>query len=66
MFKTFTTAPLAVALLACASHASAGPPPFLGPVSVQHYDGKRDDLLTAGLGASGLAALEAPAFANPR
>ena len=66
MFKTFAAAPLAVVLLACASHVSAGPPPFLGPVSVQRYDGRRDDLLTAGLGASGLAALQAPAFADPR
>lgn len=29
-------------------------PPWLGPVSETHYDGDSDDLLTAGLGASGL------------
>ncbi|MCI1190492.1 D-(-)-3-hydroxybutyrate oligomer hydrolase [Calidifontimicrobium sp. SYSU G02091] len=29
-------------------------PPWLGPVSVKHYDGDSDDLLTAGLGALGL------------
>lgn len=35
-----------------------------GPVRSQTYDGNSDDLLTAGLGASGLAG-PAPAFANP-
>jgi hydroxybutyrate-dimer hydrolase len=39
-------------------------PGFLaGTVRTQSYDGNSDDLLTAGLGASGLAAA-APAFAN--
>ena len=66
MFKIFTAAQLAVALLACAPHARADPPPFLGPVSKQHYDGLRDDLLTAGMGASGLAGLQAPAYTDPR
>lgn len=35
-----------------------------GSVNVQTYDGNSDDLLTAGLGASGLAGA-APTFANP-
>ncbi len=65
MFKIFTAALPAAAFLACACHARADPPPFLGPVSVQHYEGVRDDLLTAGMGVRGLAALQAPSFANP-
>ena len=39
-------------------------PPYLGQISAQSYDGVSDDLLTAGLGKTGLAAA-APAFANP-
>jgi hydroxybutyrate-dimer hydrolase len=35
-------------------------PPWLGAISTKHYDGQSDDLLTAGLGATGLAFL-APA-----
>ena len=41
------------------------PPSFVkGPIHSQTYDGNSDDLLTAGLGAVGLAG-PAPAFANP-
>lgn len=39
-------------------------PGFLGVVNSKHYDGASDDLLTAGLGKTGLA-LPAPAFADP-
>lgn len=40
-------------------------PAYLGTVTAISYDGTSDDLLTAGLGASGLAAAAAPAYANP-
>jgi hydroxybutyrate-dimer hydrolase len=44
---------------------AAAPPSFIkGPVSIKSYDGVSDDLLTAGLGKSGLAG-PAPAFVNP-
>jgi len=51
-------------------HAGAGSvntlPPFIrGEISMIHYDGVSDDLLTAGLGRSGLANPTAPAFADP-
>src|SRR4051812_27641052 len=39
-------------------------PAFLGTVSAASYDGVADDLLTAGLGKTGLAGA-APAFADP-
>ena len=40
-------------------------PAFVGKVTTNHYDGSTDDLLTAGLGASGLASATAPTIANP-
>ncbi|QID17570.1 D-(-)-3-hydroxybutyrate oligomer hydrolase [Nitrogeniibacter mangrovi] len=41
------------------------PPSFLdGPVTATHYDGVGDDLLTAGLGASGLASATPPAVSS--
>ena len=41
-------------------------PSFLkGNISSKTYDGNSDDLLTAGLGASGLASATAPAVSNP-
>ena len=40
-------------------------PLFAGVVESRYYDGKSDDLLTAGLGKSGLASKTAPAIANP-
>src|SRR6516162_4629077 len=40
-------------------------PAFLGTVTTTSYDGVNDDLLTAGLGASGLGAAAAPAPASP-
>ncbi|GCB03158.1 3-hydroxybutyrate oligomer hydrolase family protein [Ralstonia sp. SET104] len=39
-------------------------PAFAGKVTINRYDGVSDDLLTAGLGASGLASTPAPAIAN--
>ena len=39
-------------------------PSFVGTVTVTHFDGVSDDLLTAGLGASGLASATAPTVAN--
>ncbi len=39
-------------------------PAFLGSVMSATYDGAGDDLLTAGLGASGLASATPPAYAN--
>lgn len=41
------------------------PPSYLGPIQKMVYDGQSDDLLTAGLGATGLAAAIAPAYADP-
>ncbi|UGQ46354.1 D-(-)-3-hydroxybutyrate oligomer hydrolase [Massilia endophytica] len=40
-------------------------PAFLGPITSTSYDGDSDDLLTAGLGAAGLAAAAAPGYADP-
>jgi hydroxybutyrate-dimer hydrolase len=40
-------------------------PAFLGTVTKTSYDGVNDDLLTAGLGATGLGAAAAPPPANP-
>jgi hydroxybutyrate-dimer hydrolase len=40
-------------------------PSYLGTVTVTNYDGQSDDLLTAGLGKTGLAAVTPPAYADP-
>ncbi|SFL78246.1 D-(-)-3-hydroxybutyrate oligomer hydrolase [Rugamonas rubra] len=40
-------------------------PTYLGAISSTNYDGASDDLLTAGLGKTGLAAAAAPAYADP-
>ena len=40
-------------------------PVFVGSVSSQSYDGAADDLLTAGLGKTGLASAVAPVYADP-
>src|SRR5471032_1381169 len=40
-------------------------PVYLGTVTSTSYDGNGDDLLTAGLGAAGLAAATAPGYADP-
>ena len=39
-------------------------PSFVGTVTVTHFDGVSDDLLTAGLGAAGLASATAPTVAD--
>jgi hydroxybutyrate-dimer hydrolase len=39
-------------------------PPYIGEIRAAYYDGARDDLLTAGLGMTGLAE-PAPPFADP-
>ncbi len=76
MTTTKTAIALAVALLlgACGSDDDDEPevlnqkPAYLGTIASASYDGTTDDLLTAGLGATGLAAAAPPAYndaANP-
>jgi len=61
----------AVATLASCGDSSNAPeelnvlPSYLGMVTSTSYDGNSDDLLTAGLGRTGLAAATAPAYADP-
>lgn len=58
--------PLALALGGCGGDDAEilnTKPAFLGTVNVQEYDGASDDLLTAGLGKTGLAGA-LPAFAD--
>lgn len=43
---------------------NARPPYLFGDIGKQHYDGQGNDLLTAGLGQSGLSAATAPAYAS--
>lgn len=61
-------AALAAAVLAACGGGDGGErnakPGYLGTVRQQSYDGSSDDLLTAGLGRSGLAAATAPGFAD--
>jgi|GEM_PF-5083627 len=40
-------------------------PSYLGAITSASYDGNTDDLLTAGMGKTGLAAATAPAYADP-
>ncbi|GAA4429868.1 D-(-)-3-hydroxybutyrate oligomer hydrolase [Acidovorax lacteus] len=47
------------------SEAISERPGYLGDILETAYDGNTNDLLTAGLGASGLASPVAPAFADP-
>lgn len=73
--RLFAAAALASAgLAACGGSSDGAPiaapavnakPAFLGAVSETSYDGNSDDLLTAGLGKTGLASAAAPTFANP-
>lgn len=60
-------AALALCLPSATAFAHVAPPGFVvaGTIMKTDYDGVTDDLLTAGLGASGLASATAPAFANP-
>ncbi|MBG6079595.1 hydroxybutyrate-dimer hydrolase [Rubrivivax gelatinosus] len=69
MKHTPTWTAIAAACLLCAGAASAAPANTLpagvrGPVTETVYDGTSDDLLTAGLGKTGLMGA-APAFADP-
>jgi len=67
-FHPFVPAALAVAVLAACGGGDSTPnvkPAFLGPIQQTSYDGGTDDLLTAGLGKTGLASSVAPAYANP-
>lgn len=63
--------PLGLAAVAAATLAACGDgaernvrPAYLGTVQQTRYDGTSDDLLTAGLGKTGLAAATAPAWAD--
>ncbi|MFS2136651.1 3-hydroxybutyrate oligomer hydrolase family protein [Duganella sp. Dugasp56] len=69
--KKLALALAGVALTACGSneHDTAEDlnqlPSYLGTITSKTYDGTSDDLLTAGLGATGLAAAAAPTYADP-
>ena len=63
---------LGLTVVAAASLAACGggddinqKPAFLGTVTASTYDGNTNDLLTAGLGKTGLASPLAPAYADP-
>ncbi|WP_343730339.1 3-hydroxybutyrate oligomer hydrolase family protein [Duganella sp.] len=68
--KTMVLALAGIAVAACGSNEHDEQqdlnlkPSFLGDISSKTYDGASDDLLTAGLGKTGLAAA-APAYADP-
>ncbi|MFP5485137.1 MAG: 3-hydroxybutyrate oligomer hydrolase family protein, partial [Gammaproteobacteria bacterium] len=67
--RPFVPAALAAAVLAaCGGGDDANvnnKPAWLGSIKTTVYDGAADDLLTAGLGKSGLASPLAPAYADP-
>ena len=69
--RPFLPAVLAPAVLAACggsdgdSAALNTKPTYLGTISEITYDGTSNDLLTAGLGATGLAAAVPPAYADP-
>jgi hydroxybutyrate-dimer hydrolase len=68
--KTVVLALAGIAVTACGSNEHNQQedlnikPSYLGDISSKSYDGASDDLLTAGLGKTGLAAA-APAYADP-
>lgn len=68
--KTVVLALAGIAVAACGSNEHNEredlnlKPSYLGDISSKTYDGASDDLLTAGLGKTGLAAA-APAYADP-
>ena len=70
--RPLVPAALAAAVLAaCGGSGTEGPalnakPGYLGAIKETAYDGVSDDLLTAGLGASGLAAAAPPARRRSR
>ena len=63
----------ATLLAACGGNDDGGPvaqdinakPSYVGTVGIKTYDGTTDDLLTAGLGKTGLGAAVGPTFVNP-
>jgi len=66
--RPFVPAALAAAVLAACGGGGGNlntKPAFLGAIQATAYDGASDDLLTAGLGKTGLAAPAAPAYADP-
>lgn len=70
--KTIVLALAGITVAACgARHEQDAPedlnikPGFLGDISSKTYDGASDDLLTAGLGKTGLAAAAPPAYIDP-
>nr|WP_315256018.1 3-hydroxybutyrate oligomer hydrolase family protein [uncultured Duganella sp.] len=69
--KTIVLALAGITVAACGSrHENDHPedlnlkPTYLGDISSKNYDGASDDLLTAGLGRTGLAAVAPPAYAD--
>lgn len=67
--KKITLALAGIALTACGHHHDKPEiinerPSFLGTITAKTYDGVSDDLLTAGLGSTGLAGA-LPAYADP-
>lgn len=71
MKTRLTVAALAALLAACGANEHDTNedlnvrPPYLGEISSANYDGQSDDLLTAGLGKTGLGAVAPPPFADP-
>lgn len=70
--RPFVPAAMAAAVLAACGGSSDSDsaalntkPAYLGAISEATYDGASNDLLTAGLGATGLAAAVPPTFADP-
>ena len=66
----FVPAALAAAVLAACGGGGDGStlnarPSYLGAISETSYDGSSNDLLTAGLGATGMASALPPAYADP-
>lgn len=68
LFKTWSLTLVAAAALAACGGGGDEPntkPAKLGAISEKSYDGNSDDLLTAGLGKTGLEAALAPTYADP-
>jgi hydroxybutyrate-dimer hydrolase len=68
--RVFSTSAVVLAVLsACGGGGGGGTlvvkPSWLGDIRETTYDGNTDDLLSAGLGKTGLAAAVAPAYADP-
>ena len=68
--RTVTGAAAALLIAGCGGGEGGGvavnvKPPYLGAIRTTAYDGASDDLLTAGLGKSGLASVTPPSYADP-